>query len=318
MFRFKEQILIMIKFFRKTVLRLRLEEAVAVVFFVPSAVVTLIAYFHFLSKGDVPRYVSGGVWRLGFVIGFFLIIHIAAKFKERSKFALLIREALPFGLAIAVYTNLHDTIAFVNPGDISPVLIKIDEALFGVNPVLWAEKLYNPILTEIFSFCYLNHFWFSLILGIVLYVSDSRKHFRSAMLGIVLLYYAGYIFYIIFPAVPPRLTLIPYFIKNFDGSVLGGAVDKVVNISFATSRAAFPSLHCANTLITLMYAYKYKRWLSFIFLPIAIGLVFSTVYLRHHYVIDIIAGFVLAIIVYLITPKISAFWEKMQSKAVGK
>lgn len=299
----------------KNIYRLRPEEAIALLFLVPSTIVTVIAYSYFASQGRVPRYISGGVWRLVAAVGFFIVIHIAARLKHRSKIALFIRDVLPFALAIAVYTNLHDTIAFVNPGDISPILIKIEESMFGMQPVLWAEKFYHPILTEIFSFCYLNFFWYSFTLGALLYFGKNPEDFRKAMFGVVLLFYAGYIFYILFPAVPPRIIFKPLFTKTLDGSILTDAMNRIVNISFATSRAAFPSLHCANTLITLIYAFKYKRAFFYVFLPIGLGLILGTVYLRHHYVIDIIAGFALALLVYWLTPKLANYWERMQIKS---
>jgi membrane-associated phospholipid phosphatase len=287
--------------------RLRLEEAIAILFLIPCAVVTFTAYFHFYNQGSVPRYIVGGMWRLPVALLFFAIIFVAAKFKDRSKIALFVREVLPFVLAIAVYTNLHDTIAFVNPGDISSTLVAIDKAIFGVEPVLWAEKFYHPVLTEFFSFCYLNFFWYSFILGMLLYFWGKPGHFRTMMLGVTMLFYAGYVFYIIFPALPPRLALQQYFTKDLSGFMLQ-KMNGVVNISFASSRAAFPSLHCANTLITLIYSFQYKRPFFYVFLPIATGLVLATVYLRHHYVIDILVGFALALTIYFTVPKIDKWW----------
>ncbi|MDP8234981.1 MAG: phosphatase PAP2 family protein, partial [Candidatus Erginobacter occultus] len=47
-------------------------------------------------------------------------------------------------------------------------------------------------------------------------------------------------------------------------------------------------------LITLWLTFRFRRKLFYIYLPIVIGLISSTVYLRYHYVIDVIAGMVLA------------------------
>jgi len=306
--------IIAVKSALRAIRKLRLEEAIALLFLIPSTAVTIVAYSYFASHGDVPRYIVGGLWRLLAVVGFIIIIHISARYKQHSKAILFVRETLPFGLALAVYTNLHDTIAFVNPGDISPYLIQIESAIFGVQPVLWAEKFYSPFLTEVFSFCYLNFFWYSFCFCLIMYFTDTRENFREVMVGLLLLFYVGYIGYIIFPASPPRLTLAPYFAKHLDGSLITSAMNKIVNISFATSRAAFPSLHCANTLMLMLYSFNYKKWFFFIFLPLGIGLILGTVYLRHHYVVDIIAGFALAVIVYILTPPVMSYW---QSRRMG-
>ena len=60
------------------------------------------------------------------------------------------------------------------------------------------------------------------------------------------------------------------------------------------SRAAFPSLHAAVSLVALVYAWRFVRAWFWMLLPFCSGLWVSTVYLRHHYVVDLIAGWMLA------------------------
>jgi hypothetical protein len=128
------------------------------------------------------------------------------RFNPRGKIFRFIREVAPFGFAIAIYTNLHDTIHFVNPHDIHWTLIRIDDLLFGVQPVIWAQKFYTPILTEFFSFCYMNYFVIPLAIPLYLYFKNDYREYRTTLLGIVLTYYFGYFLYVAFPAAPPRLV----------------------------------------------------------------------------------------------------------------
>ena len=74
------------------------------------------------------------------------------------------------------------------------------------------------------------------------------------------------------------------------------------------SRAAFPSLHAAVSLLSLGLAWRFTRPLFFILLPVALGLWVSTIYLRHHFVVDLIAGFALAPAAYALAPKLDAWW----------
>ena len=60
------------------------------------------------------------------------------------------------------------------------------------------------------------------------------------------------------------------------------------------SRAAFPSLHAAVSLVALVYAWRHVRAWFWVLLPFALGLWVSTIYLRHHYVVDLLAGWALA------------------------
>ncbi len=77
-----------------------------------------------------------------------------------------------------------------------------------------------------------------------------------------------------------------------------------------SARGAFPSLHNAVTLITLIYAYVNSKKLFWILLIPGISLVISTIYLRHHYAIDLFAGWALAVITYYIAPYVDRWWEQ--------
>jgi membrane-associated phospholipid phosphatase len=48
------------------------------------------------------------------------------------------------------------------------------------------------------------------------------------------------------------------------------------------------------TVSVLIVAWRRLRWLFWVLLPVATLLVLSTVYCRYHYVVDVIAGIVLA------------------------
>jgi membrane-associated phospholipid phosphatase len=295
-------------------LHLRFEELLALVFFFPSAAVTMRAHAYFAQVGKVPKHISGDLARIFAVIGIVMVFIGVRKWNPTGKFWKFIREAAPFGLAILIYTNLHDTIHFVNPNDIHWALIAIDDWMFGVQPVIWAQKFYHPILTEYFSFAYMNYFVIPLVIPFFLYFKGRYFAYRETMLGIILSYYFGYILYVLFPAAPPRLVLADQFTRDFTGFLFSSAQTQVI-ISAASSRGAFPSLHCATTLLSMIYAWKHTRTMFWAFLPIAVSLVIATVYLRHHYVIDIIAGFALSIFVYLIAPKIDKWWCKKRIKA---
>jgi membrane-associated phospholipid phosphatase len=67
---------------------------------------------------------------------------------------------------------------------------------------------------------------------------------------------------------------------------------------------AFPSGHTAVILITLFFSLKYRKKTFFFFLIPVLGLIFSTVYCRYHYVIDVLAGIALAGLCLYLGPKI--------------
>jgi membrane-associated phospholipid phosphatase len=76
------------------------------------------------------------------------------------------------------------------------------------------------------------------------------------------------------------------------------------------ARAAFPSLHSAVSILALYYAWKYCRWFFPILLAFVAGLLVSTVYLRHHWVVDLLAGALLVPWALWITPRFEAWWRR--------
>jgi membrane-associated phospholipid phosphatase len=297
------------------IFKLRLEEFLALLFFIPSLLITIKANHFFFSAGmHIPRKYYGGLIRLGVTLSLMIAFYYFVKYRPFWKYTWWLREVLPFLFCIAIYTNLHDTIGFVNPHSIHDQLIQIDKWLFGVEPVLWAQKFYHPWLTDYFSVSYMNYFIVAVVVVLYLLVKKRPEDMRTVLIGTILTFYFGYVLYVIFPAAPPRITLANQFTRDFGGGMITHLQNRLININPSSSRAAFPSLHCAVTLISLMYAYKFSKPLFLILLIPGISLVLATVYLRHHYVVDILGGFALAIFTYFVAPHLDNWWSKMRER----
>jgi membrane-associated phospholipid phosphatase len=81
------------------------------------------------------------------------------------------------------------------------------------------------------------------------------------------------------------------------------------------SRAAFPSLHAGVSFTSLYYAWKHCRWFFPVLLFFVTGLIASTVYLRHHYVVDLIAGAFLVPWTAWVTPRLDRWWLRWTGRA---
>jgi membrane-associated phospholipid phosphatase len=299
---------------KQVIFSFRPEEFIAAVAFFPMAYLTIKAYLYFKAQGHVPNVFRGDVQRLIGVVIVIIIAYIITRLKYKNRALLFLRDMLPFGYCLAIYTNLHDTVHFANPHDIHNALIAIDQWLFGVQPCVWAQQFIHPWLTEIFSFCYMIFFLFAPVVAVVLYFSKKKREFRETLVTVILCFYCGYLLYIIFPAAPPRLTLVHMFTVGFDGTPLASIAAKAINILPRESRCAFPSLHSAVTLLSLIFAWKYTRLTFWMMLPFCIGLFLSTIYLRHHYVIDLLAGWALAIPVLIFIPRFDRWWQKQMAR----
>lgn len=295
----------------KKIAKLRLEEFIAYFFFIPCLAITMRANFFFwLEDFGFGRKIVGGLWRIILITLLLPAIPYLSHRSDRSRLHSILRNALPFIVAIAIYTNLHDTIHFVNPHDVQDWFLKADIWLFGVEPTLWAQQFYQSWLTDLFSFFYAAYLPLTILLPTYLFLKSRTAEARVTLLGIVICFYVGYVFYILFPAVPPRLWIADQYTHDMEGGFLAQAQRAMVSISESSSRAAFPSLHSAITLLTLIYSWRYARLLFWILLPLGIGLIAATIYLRHHYVVDLIAGVPLAIFALHFSPKWERAWNR--------
>ena len=86
------------------------------------------------------------------------------------------------------------------------------------------------------------------------------------------------------------------------------------------SGGAFPSLHVGLSAVALIYAYKYRnvnrafRIIWYAYVPLVLSLWFSTIYLRHHWVIDIFAGWAVAAAGYVGAAGLMRIWARLRER----
>ena len=202
------------------------------------------------------------------------------------------------------FAAFHYLIPSIHPSNIDNTLIKIDFWLLGSNPTVWLERYHYSFLTEILQISYLTFYFLPLLILIPAYVKRKEKLFNEFALVILLGFYISYFGYLIFPALGPRYFLahlqhIPLVTSNVYNSI-SSALNGLENIQWD----AFPSGHVTIALLYSHYAFKYFRKMFFWTLPIVLLLIVSTVYLRYHYLIDVIAGIALYGVVLLVSHKI--------------
>jgi membrane-associated phospholipid phosphatase len=300
----------------RIVFRLRPEEAAALAFLLPTTWLTLAAFFYAREAGVLgPRY-PGGVVRLGVVLALLAGLALALRRFPGSRFVHGLRETVPLLACFLIYTNLHDTIGFVNPHDVHHALAALDAMIFGVQPCVWAERFITPALTELMQFLYLNFFWIAPSTSLILLLQRRWPEFRATTFGIVACFFMGYALYVVFPAAPPRLVLVYEFTKNLSGYPVGFSSLSAGAFSLlpTDSRAAFPSLHTAASTVALVFAWRFARWWFLVLLPFVVGLWVSTLYLRHHYFVDLVAGWTLAPVAVWLAPRIDGWWAARQRK----
>lgn len=214
-------------------------------------------------------------------------------------------------MILVLFNSMGALIAGARPGTFDDSLIKADYRLFGVHPTVWMERLINPILTAVLQFAYISYYFIPISLGITLIAKRRRPEFEKALFGIVLCFYLSYIGYLLVPAVGPRFTLSDLQTKSLQAGPFISWLQETLNGLERNKTDAFPSGHTAIALVTLCYAGMFgEKMLSGILFPVVFALILSTVYLRYHYVVDVIAGIALAGATILLAPKLSRWFSR--------
>jgi membrane-associated phospholipid phosphatase len=233
-----------------------------------------------------------------------VVVIIKKTFISTLKFFL---RVLPFFIFLYIYDSIHDVTHLINSGEYDAGLIKLDQwLLFGRDIALVLERLINPGLTGWMAISYISYFLFYFI-GPVFYFLYAKGRFFDLVLGaIILTNFLGLLGYIAVPCVGPLLAQKNLFTQQLvmpSGEIYLSSGDLAA--AYVNNRGSFhcfPSLHFGVTFVWLYYAWKLLRkhkWLKYfyyfhwlVFLP----LWFSTLYLRWHYVSDLIGGLIVAML----------------------
>jgi membrane-associated phospholipid phosphatase len=213
----------------------------------------------------------------------------------------------PIFFILAIFELLGGVTPYLR-SDIDGLLIKADLALFGVHPTVWMEGYFIPWVADILALAYISYYFIPLILILILYFKGSENEFSLTASTILLGYYICYIIYIFMPAIGPRFTLAPLQHVPLHGGIIMNTIVDTLNALEGNKRDCFPSGHTQTVLVSLWFAFKYRRPLFWIYLPIIIALIISTVYLRYHYVIDLVAGVAAAGITIMLGHILWAWW----------
>jgi len=176
-----------------------------------------------------------------------------------------------------------------------------DLVMWKVDPVFWLSSMQNRFAVEFLQAVYTMFLPGSVGLGIVLWFRRPREEFRLGTFTIALTFLLSYLGYLLMPARGPRFEYASQYAPLhglWAFHFLQNILDKLEGLQYD----CFPSGHVAVVLVGCWLA----RWISprvfYTFAAFAACITFSTVYLRYHYVIDVIAGMALATIVLAVAP----------------
>lgn len=236
-----------------------------------------------------------------------------------------------YPIVLFVFKELYFMIRPIHPVDYDQLLISIDHWIFGVNPTEWLFRIASPPLTELLQISYSSYYILFLILGIEIYRRHTLKSFDKAGFMIVYGFYLSYLGYFLLPAVGPRFTLHDFqsISRDLPGLFFTEPLRAFVNFGESipahvpnpvdlVQRDVFPSGHTQLSLVVVYLGFHFKIRSRWILLGFASLLIVGTVYLRYHYVIDVLAGIVFFLITIRSGHHLESWWSDKRYGWEGK
>jgi membrane-associated phospholipid phosphatase len=239
----------------------------------------------------------------------------------------MVVDWLPFILFLFAYDyarSIADTTGFTP--HLAPQL-RLETGLFGtpIPTVELQRHLYHPPAAAWYDYgvwiVYLSHFFGTLTLAAILW-RFAHPLFKRWRTLVVALSTAGFLTYVFFPAVPPWLASDTGKISHVEkikdqmfAHTGTKAITSAIEKNWVDKVAAMPSLHSAFPLMmALLFWHKGWRW-RIPFLLYALAMAFTLVYTAEHFVVDILAGWAYALVIYFAA---SRWWRWRERRAADR
>ena len=211
---------------------------------------------------------------------------------------------------VALYLVFFEEIGLIVhsifPGWFDEYLIKADYAMFGAHPTVWIEQFSNYWVNQYMQLVYTSYYLLTIGLGAYLWfrnggvrnrgIRDRREDFAEFITSTCAAYYLCYVIFVLIPIESPHHTL--RHLQQVE--LAGGPVTDLINLiekhCGRVHGGAFPSAHVAGSVVVLISAWRFAPRAGDCLTPLVLSICVATVYGRYHYVMDVLAGILMAVV----------------------
>jgi len=183
--------------------------------------------------------------------------------------------------------------------------VRLQDALFDAKHPHW----YDYVSLVVYS----SHFLAAITIGLCVYFV-ARGRFVQYAFTFLVCSLAGFATYVIYPAVPPwmasRQGALPHLSRAVDVIWSHVGLDFLAKVfsgdtKYSNPVGALPSEHAAYPLLFLLlfWAAASPRW-RVVLVAYVVAMAFVLVYFAEHYVFDILAGYVYAVVAFVVVGRI--------------
>jgi membrane-associated phospholipid phosphatase len=168
-------------------------------------------------------------------------------------------------------------------------------------------------LTDLASAAYVSFYSLPIGLALLLYFGGRRSDYHPFVFTVALAFFLPFFGYLVVPATGPRLPS-----EAIGGGAVSAGVQSFLGVVEKNLFDAFPSGHTAVTLVVVACGWRLlPRWRWRVpLLTMGALIVFATVYLSLHYVVDVAAGAAVAVFVMASAPRLYALFSPRSEAAV--
>lgn len=274
--------------------------------------------------GDGPRRPTALAYLSFDITAFILAIGLSRGRIITGQAAGLVYRMGVFVAIFGTFAHLQYILPTARSVRVDAEIYAFDKRVFGFEPAELFDRLVTRSTVEWFSFFYFGYFF---ILAIHIFsfmlVMKNRQLVSEFSLGLVMLFCVGHVLYIVVPGYGPYQYLAGTFVHELEGPLWWPLVKATVDAGEVSARTdIFPSLHTAAPTFLALFSFRHRRvspfrvtWGPMVFFASQIAI--STMFLRWHYLIDVIAGLALASGVALLSSRIAAWEEARGAKMPG-
>lgn len=237
-----------------------------------------------------------------------------------SRVTMLLRQAYPLAMLGVWYPDIFEFSRHLPNFD--HVFAAADYRLFGCEPSLEMSKWFSGIVwSELFNAGYFSYYLMIVGAAVVPLLWNGKELLRTIFI-VTVGFFAYYIVFIFLPVAGPQFyfaaidpavvadaqfpALGYYFDIHPDAPHIGNGIAgffqylvELMQESGERPVAAFPSSHVGMGTVIMILFWRLKRGVFWAMLPFYIQLCGATVYIGAHYFVDVIGGWLTAVLFYM-------------------
>jgi len=220
----------------------------------------------------------------------------------RNPVVKFIRYFLPFVLLSYWYpeTYYFNNFLFDN---LDHHFVKADQLLFGCQPSIdFSKRMPWHWFSELMYFGYFSYYFIFFVTALWCYFF-SKELVNKTIFMFVGSFYLFYIAFIILPVTGPQFYF-PAPLNEVPDGYLFCKLMRFLQAAGERPTGAFPSSHIGISFTVVVFVAQHCRILLKYTLPLFIILVLSTVYIKAHYLVDVLGGFAAVAISYPFTNRL--------------